>query len=228
LTKYWKIFRINTLGCSISPVLIAYLFSARNQHGPGWLILTLTLLVAVGLQVEANFADDYFDDNLHFRATIVAASLATVSGTWVIFLTKTYFLFPLGILCHLSLLLYSGGKRPLGNQLWGDALAFFFFGPVACCGSYYLFTKGFSIVVFGVSCALGLLIVTLLELNHLRDVVKDQSVKRVNFTEIIVSHYSKTVPDLNYQLLARRGAIAFNATAAIIWLTPVLILVILL
>jgi 1,4-dihydroxy-2-naphthoate octaprenyltransferase len=208
-------------------VIIAYFFSVHNQNQPLWFVFALTVLLATGLQVEANLADDYFDEHVHFKSALFAASVASVAGTAVILLTQTYFLFPLGILCHLSLLFYSGGNRPLGNRLWGDGLCFFFFGPVAGCGSYYLFTKDFSVPLLIVSCISGLLSVLLLEFNHLRDLVKDQSLKRVNLTSVIISLLAKLRPDFNRQRLATAGAFGFNIVALIIWLLPVLVWIIL-
>jgi 1,4-dihydroxy-2-naphthoate octaprenyltransferase len=226
LTQFWKLIRAKTLGASIGPVVIAYIFSLRADNQPNWLIFGLTVIMAASLQVEANLADDYFDEHLHFKSAVLAACVASVAGTVVIILTHSYFLFPLGILCHLSLLFYSGGDKPLGNQPWGDVLCFFFFGPVAGCGSYYLFSKGFSVTLLIVSCVCGLLSVLLLEFNHLRDLVKDQSIKRVNLTNLAISLLTKFQPDFNRQRLASSGAVGFNIVILIIWLMPILVWII--
>jgi 1,4-dihydroxy-2-naphthoate octaprenyltransferase len=227
LNQFWKLIRGKTLCASVAPVIIAYIFSVRNQNQPPWFVFALTVILAAGLQVEANLADDYFDEQRHFKSAVIAAGVASAAGIAVILLTRSYFLFPLGILCHLSLLFYSGGNKPLGNQLWGDVICFFFFGPVAGCGSYYLFTGGFSIPLLIVSSVCGLLSVLLLELNHLRDLVKDQSQKRVNLTSMIISLVTKFRPDFDRQHLAASGTIAFNIVAVIIWLLPIFVWIIL-
>ena len=131
-----------------------------------WWIAILCALVATGIQVAVNFANDYSDgvrgaDRTRGieesesrkprrltssglvppRQVLIAAGLsalfACVCGLAVIVLTQQFWLLAVGAACLLASWFYSGGKHPYGYAGFGELFVFIFFGPVAVFGTEY-------------------------------------------------------------------------------------------
>ena len=152
---------------------------------------TLALIFSLFIQIGANYANDYFDfikgvDTVSrigpARATAsgwIAPSDMKCATTFVFLLAFLaaiplmfrvgFWSFPITGLCVLFGILYTGGPKPLGYMGMGELLVLIFFGPVACCGSYYLQTFSLSFPVFIASLAPGLLSTSALVANNLRD-----------------------------------------------------------
>jgi 1,4-dihydroxy-2-naphthoate octaprenyltransferase len=184
---YFLAARPKTWIASVSPVLIGTFLAPHVT----WHIFFLTLLFSLFIQIGTNFANDYFDfingADTHLRqgpkratqegwispasmlratvfifigALLIAIPLMIMAGFWSLILASA---------CVAFGLLYTSGPKPLGYLGMGELLVFIFFGPVACCGSYFLQTGFIDMPVFLSSFAPALLSCSILITNNLRD-----------------------------------------------------------
>lgn len=143
----------------------------------GWFlaVVLLCLVVSVGLQIAANFLNDYADGvrgvdrdrgvpdassagapvrlvasgtspRFVLHAALSAVAVAALAGITVVVLTGHMLLFVVGALCAIMAWAYSGGRRPGAYRGWGEAMAFLFFGPVACVGTQWALMGGLGSV----------------------------------------------------------------------------------
>ena len=105
--------------------------------------------------------------------TVVVFALAAVVGLYLIYLGG-WPIFLLGLLAIISAVAYTGGPFPLGYLGLADIFVFFFFGPVAVVGTYYLQAGSVAEVAWWASIPPGLLITALLVVNNLRDIETDR------------------------------------------------------
>ena len=78
-----------------------------------------------------------------------------------------------GSLSLLAALFYTLGKRPYGYKGWGDFFAFFFFGPIAVIGTYYLQAQTVDFRAILPSIGMGLISAMILNVNNMRDIKND-------------------------------------------------------
>src|SRR3990167_9009647 len=186
--------RPKTLPASLSPVFLGgFLAIKAGEFHP--LTFTLTLLFSLLIQIGTNYANDYFDfikgaDTsarigpkravqqgwiepkamwqialLTFAsAFLIAITLMLKAGLWSVLVAA---------LCILFGILYTGGPKPLGYLGLGELLVFFFFGPVALAGTYFLQTGHLTNAVWLASIPPGLLSAAILTANNLRDYATD-------------------------------------------------------
>jgi 1,4-dihydroxy-2-naphthoate octaprenyltransferase len=167
-------------------------------HHLEWWRAVAALVVAFGVQVGTNYANDYSDgvrgtDEVRVGpvrlvasgfatpravavASIVAFGVAAVAGLLLAAYTS-WWLVAVGAACFAAGWLYTGGSRPYGYMGLGELFVFCFFGVVATCGSAYvqgvgISTTGFHIALVA-SVAVGMLASALLEANNLRDLSGD-------------------------------------------------------
>lgn len=182
--------RPRTLPAAVSPVLIgaAMAYADGSFHG---LVFAITVVCATLIQIGTNFANDYFDfvkgtDTAERlgpvratqaglvapaqmkRATAIVLGLAFLVGLFLVWRGGLVILI-IGLLAILFAVLYTGGPFPLGYIGLGDVFVFFFFGPVAVAGAYYLQTLLWSPLAMLAGIAPGLLSMAILAVNNLRD-----------------------------------------------------------
>ncbi|MDO4913435.1 MAG: 1,4-dihydroxy-2-naphthoate octaprenyltransferase [Bifidobacteriaceae bacterium] len=133
-------------------------------------IVVLCLISAVGLQIFANYANDYWDgvygrDSKRVEpmsvtgkpvrmvasgkvspramlcASIIAACVACVAGLIAVIISRQYWLLIVGVSALLSAWLYSSGNQPYSKYGLGEIVAAIFFGPVAMLGTQYLIVQ---------------------------------------------------------------------------------------
>jgi 1,4-dihydroxy-2-naphthoate octaprenyltransferase len=153
------------------------------------------LLVALLLQVAANFANDLSD----FRrgadtetrvgplrvaaaglvterqlevAIAIVLVLAGVVGLWLATIGG-WVLVALGALAMVAALAYTGGPFPYGYRALGEVFVFVFFGLVAVVGTAYLQALRLDPVFLAAAVPPGLLISAILVVNNLRDIETD-------------------------------------------------------
>jgi 1,4-dihydroxy-2-naphthoate octaprenyltransferase len=153
------------------------------------------LLVALGLQVGVNLANDFHDgvrgvdtpDRLGpprltssglapARTVLLAALLAIfVAGVAGLALAAatTWWLVPIGALAMLALWLYSGGPRPYAELGLGEVMVFVFFGLMATAGSAFVQAETVPAAAWWAAVPVGLLAVAILVANNLRDIPTD-------------------------------------------------------
>jgi 1,4-dihydroxy-2-naphthoate octaprenyltransferase len=153
------------------------------------------LLVAVLLQVVANFANDLSDfrrgaDTADRQGPlrVAAAGLVTerqlevaialtiaaagVVGLYLVWVGGAVLL-ALGVLAVVAALAYTGGPFPYGYKALGEVFVFVFFGLVAVAGTAYLQALRFDGLFLVAAIPPGALITAILVVNNLRDIPTD-------------------------------------------------------
>ena len=182
--------RPKTLPAALVPVLVGSAFAAHAgafHLGAAALCLGFALLVQIG----TNFANDYFDyvqgadtaqrvgparavaSGWVTPATMRAAMLIVFAAAFAVGLGLIHFggwwLLPLGVLCILCGVAYTGGPYPLGYHGLGDVFVFLFFGLVAVGATFWVQAHALTGEVLLAAAAIGALAANLLVANNYRD-----------------------------------------------------------
>jgi 1,4-dihydroxy-2-naphthoate octaprenyltransferase len=198
------------------------------------LLFWLCISTTIGFQVLSNFANDYgdgirgTDDDREGEQRMVAsgiispkqmknAMIVTAMITLLLALAVIYvafgnenfsysvlFLF-LGITAIIAAVKYTVGKSAYGYSGLGDVFVFLFFGWLSVIGSYFLYTKSLNFDIFLPATAVGLLSTAVLNLNNMRDQIKDKSHGK---NTLVVKIGSQNAKKYHYALFV----IAFFAT----------------
>jgi 1,4-dihydroxy-2-naphthoate polyprenyltransferase len=192
--------RPRTLPAAIVPVAVgtAVAWWWLGEHHLEWWRAGAALVVAFGVQVGTNYANDYSDgvrgtDEVRVgpirlvasgqatpravaTASIIAFGVAGVAGLLLAAYTS-WWLLAVGAACIAAGWLYTGGPKPYGYMGLGELFVFAFFGVVATGGSAYVQGVRISSTGFGIallaSIAVGMLATALLQANNLRDITGD-------------------------------------------------------
>jgi 1,4-dihydroxy-2-naphthoate octaprenyltransferase len=187
--------RPRTLPAAIAPVVAGTAAAAalgRASLGLG----LLAMLVALGLQVGVNYANDYSDgirgtdadrvgpvrlvgqhkanpENVKLMAFAFFGAAALV-GLALVALSEAWVMIPLGALAVLAAWKYTGGDNPYGYRGLGELYVFLFFGLVATLGTLY--TQAHRLTWLGVAAAVGVgaIASAILVANNLRDIPTDR------------------------------------------------------
>ena len=191
--------RPKTLIASISPLFLVTVLLIKYQSFD-LKISILSAICIIGLQVLVNFLNDYFDISqgvdqnrkgplrgMHFnliskKQMLLACSTLALGiagiGIYLILLTKTYILFFFGLLSLFCAFLYSFGKKSIANLALGELVVFFFYGPVAVVGVFYLQANYIKPIAFYLSLPLGFAISAIMLVNNIRDIKTDLAAKK--------------------------------------------------
>jgi len=185
--------RPRTLAAALSPVAVGTGVAAGfgEARAPE---AVLAGIVAIGLQVGVNYANDYSDGlrgtdaervgptrlvasglaspKAVRHAAIASIGVAGVAGL-VLAVLVTPWLIVVGAACMVAAWTYTGGPWPYGYKGFGELFVFLCFGVVATVGTAYVQMDRLSAVAFGASVVTGLLAVALLDVNNLRDLPGD-------------------------------------------------------
>jgi 1,4-dihydroxy-2-naphthoate octaprenyltransferase len=190
---WWRGARPRTLGAGLVPVFVGV---AAAGHVVAWRLVA-ALLVAAGLQIGVNYANDYFDGvrgvDTHERvgpprlvaggaasaravlaAALISLGVAAVAGLTLALATSPVLILVVGALALVAALLYSGGPRPYAGLGLGELMVFLFFGLMATCGSAYVMVETVPAAAWWGGAVVGLLAVAILVANNLRDIPTDQ------------------------------------------------------
>jgi 1,4-dihydroxy-2-naphthoate octaprenyltransferase len=163
-----------------------------------WWRFAFALLVAAGLQIGVNFANDYFDgvrgvdtpdrlgpprltaSGLASPRAVLAAALASlgvaaVCGLVLALVTSPVLILAVGTLALLAAVGYSGGPKPYAGLGLGELMVFLFFGLMATCGTAYVMVETVPASAWWAGSGLGLLAVAILVANNLRDLPTDDA-----------------------------------------------------
>ncbi len=186
--------RPRTLAAAVVPVVVGTAVAAADGSVIWWRSL-YALIVALGIQIGTNYANDYADG---IRGTdaerlgpvrLVAAGIASpravkgasfcafgVAGVagLVLALATTPWLLVVGAACFASGWFYSAGPRPYGYAGFGEIFVFVFFGLVAVVGTAYLSLGRITALAVIAAVPVGLLATALLVVNNLRDIDTDR------------------------------------------------------
>lgn len=166
-----------------------------------WLVTGLALLTATLLQILSNLANDYGDavkgtDNEQRlgpmraiqsgavsladmkQAMVINVLLTLVSGLGLVCyaldnLQSIIAFLGLGVLAILAAIAYTVGNKPYGYVGLGDLSVFVFFGLLGVSGSYFLQTGSLEWRLLLPSLGCGLLAVSVLNINNMRDIEND-------------------------------------------------------
>jgi 1,4-dihydroxy-2-naphthoate octaprenyltransferase len=185
--------RPRTLPAATVPVVVGV--TLIRPETINWGNSVLCLLVALGLQIGTNYANDYSDgvrgtDEERvgpFRLTaskLVAAKIvrnaaltwfffACVCGLWLATRT-TWWLILVGVTAVAAGWFYTGGPRPYGYYGFGELFVLVYFGMVATVGSAYVQHLTIPTRAWWLGVATGFMACALLEANNLRDIAGDR------------------------------------------------------
>jgi 1,4-dihydroxy-2-naphthoate octaprenyltransferase len=189
---WWLGARPRTLGAGVMPVLVG---TAAAGHVIWWRFAA-ALIVAAGLQIGVNYANDAFDAlrgvDTHARvgpqrltqsgaasakavlaAACIAIGVAGLAGLALALATAPVLILVVGALAIVAALLYSGGPRPYAGLGLGELMVFLFFGLVATCGTSFVMVETVPAASWWCGAAVGLLAVAILEANNVRDIATD-------------------------------------------------------
>ena len=158
----------------------------------------LCAVVAVGLQIAVNYLNDYADgvrgtdarrgsdaagprrlvasgvDPSHvLLAAAVAALAACAAGLVAVVITGRWWLIALGATCLVAAWGYTNGRHPYGYRGLGELAAFVFFGLVPALGTQYALSGSITVTGVAGSVICGLLSVSVMMVNNLRDLEDD-------------------------------------------------------
>ncbi|MBT1167219.1 1,4-dihydroxy-2-naphthoate octaprenyltransferase [Bifidobacterium simiarum] len=103
-----------------------------------------------------------------------SAALACLAGLGVVELTGYWWFILVGVACLLAGWFYVGGRHPYGYHGWGEVSVFVFFGLVATIGTQFALTGTVSLSGIWGGVTVGLVAVSVLTVNNLRDVDEDR------------------------------------------------------
>ena len=183
--------RPKTLPAAVAPVLVG---TAAAQQLILWRCAA-ALVVALGVQVGVNYANDYFDgvrgidtpDRVGPRRVVaagvvtaaqmrlaIAVAIAVAAAAGVALAAVVgWELLLVGLACFAALLGYSGGPRPYASAGLGEVFVFVFFGLVATVGSTYVQDAVIRPTSVLAAVPVGLLATAILMANNLRDIPTD-------------------------------------------------------
>ena len=187
--------RPRTLPAAVVPVAVGTACAYADPHGGAiaWRAAA-ALVVALALQVATNYANDYSDgirgtDDARVgpvrlvasglapapavrRAAVLAFAVAAAAGLALTAAVGPQLLV-VGAASIAAGWLYTGGPRPYGYAGLGEVFVFVFFGTVATIGTAYVQTGHILRLDVAASVPVGLLAVSLLVVNNLRDIPGD-------------------------------------------------------
>jgi 1,4-dihydroxy-2-naphthoate octaprenyltransferase len=188
--------RPRTLPAAVVPVAVGTACgyaSARDHHVIAWRAAA-ALVVSLALQIGTNYANDYSDgirgtDNVRVgpvrlvasglaapatvkRAAFVAFGVAALAGL-ALAVAVSPWLLVVGAASIAAGWFYTGGPKPYGYAGFGELFVFVFFGLVATAGSAFVQTGDLHRLDIRAAVPVGLLAVSLLVVNNLRDIPGD-------------------------------------------------------
>jgi 1,4-dihydroxy-2-naphthoate octaprenyltransferase len=184
--------RPRTLGAGVVPVLVG---AAAADPFIAWRFVA-ALIVALGLQVGVNYANDFFDGirgvdtpgrlgpprlvatgaaspRAVLVAALVAIGAAGFAGLALALVTEPVLILLVGALALVAAFAYSGGPRPYAGLGLGEVMVFLFFGLMATCGTAFVMDERVPAAAWWCGSVLGLLAVAILVANNLRDIPTD-------------------------------------------------------
>ena len=184
--------RPRTLGAGLVPVLVGA--AAADSFIP-WRFVA-ALIVALGLQVGVNYANDFFDGirgvdtparlgpprlvasgaaspRAVLVAALVAIGAAGFAGLALALVTEPVLILFVGALALVAAFAYSGGPRPYAGLGLGEVMVFIFFGLMATCGTAFVMDERVPSAAWWCGSVIGLLAVAILVANNLRDIPTD-------------------------------------------------------
>jgi 1,4-dihydroxy-2-naphthoate octaprenyltransferase len=206
LVTYFQACRPKFLVASAAPVLVGSFLAYATTASFNFGLFILALLAIVALQAGANMANDYFDHIsgndwvnknptpfsggsryiqqgiLSPKAILLAALTAfaagSIIGLLIVLLTKSVFIFILGIIGLLGGFFYTAPPIKLGYRYIGEFIIALLFGLFPVYASYYLQTETIDTVPLLPAVIVAILIFLVILINEFPDVSADTAVNK--------------------------------------------------
>lgn len=246
MNKYIRSFRLRTLPLSLAGVILGSCFAAHNL-GLNVPVFIFAIFTTLSLQILANLANELGDalkgtdltnetrpqyglqqgvismQEMKYCIWLFVILSAIFGGLllWFSFgtLSKAFFLFLLlGGLSIIAAITYTLGKKAYGYHGFGDLFVFVFFGLVSVMGSYYLQHHQFEWTLLMPASAIGLLIVSVLNINNIRDITNDMASNKRTLAVLLGEQKAKI-----YQCILIVGAVllfCLSGLYEVLWFTP--------
>ncbi|MCL9783533.1 1,4-dihydroxy-2-naphthoate polyprenyltransferase [Vibrio sp. S4M6] len=235
--------RPKTLPLTLVSIVTGSALSFSSGHF-SWIVTALAVLTATLLQILSNLANDYGDavkgtDNEQRigpkramqsglidkasmkRAIVINIVLAVIFGSALVLvslesLQNILIFIALGLLAIVAAITYTMGNKPYGYFGLGDISVFIFFGLLGVIGSYFLQTGSFDYWLILPSVGCGLLAVSVLNVNNMRDIENDAACGKRTVVVRLGTQRAK-----RYHLLLLLGAFLAFSTYLFMQSTPV-------
>lgn len=235
--------RLRTLPLSVSGIIVGGCLAAYDGFFKLNVFL-FALGTAVGLQILSNLANDYGDgvkgtDNedrigpqraiqsgriqpyemyaairLNIIIVIFLAFLTIYNAFGLTNFIYSVIFFVLGGFSISAALRYTVGDSAYGYRGLGDVFVFVFFGLVSVIGTYFLFSRQINHVVILPAISIGLLSVSVLNLNNMRDLESDKKVGKNTLAVKLGKKGAKT-----YQIILIVSAIIVSLLFGLLYYT---------
>lgn len=194
--RVWKqALRVPSFSATLAPIVVGSSYAwTQGAFNPG--LVVLMLVAAIACHAGANLANDYHDHRRGVdtaenpgsstviqrgvlsaeavrRGMIVAFAIAIGLGLVIVFLTGPAILY-LALACLAVAVLYTGGPVPLGYVALGEVAVFLAMGLAIVVGSFLALTGSITPMVLVIALPNAFLITSLIHVNNLRDVDRDQ------------------------------------------------------
>jgi 1,4-dihydroxy-2-naphthoate polyprenyltransferase len=235
--KFWlKTARPFSLTATVSPILVGTALAAyEGTFRP--LIFAATLLSCLFLQIGANYFNEYFDyaygldhagslgaSTVIFRGELAAAqvrnggiasfALAALFGLYLIVVVgPAILLFGLGAMAIAYF--YSARPFKLASRGLGDPLVYLAMGFLMTWGAYFVQLQRWSWHAFAASVPVGLLVVSILNMNNVRDYEDDLAVAKQTIVVRLGRRFGQ-----RYHAALLYGAYLATAIFALVGLLP--------
>ncbi|MBN9104157.1 MAG: 1,4-dihydroxy-2-naphthoate polyprenyltransferase [Propionibacteriaceae bacterium] len=188
--------RPRTLPAATAPVIAGSAIAWFHGQFDG-VLAALALVVALGLQVGVNYANDYSDGirgtdaarvgpmrlvgsgaaepSAVLAAALTSFGVAAVAGVAIVVITGHWWLLLVGAAAVAAAWFYTGGSHPYGYLGLGELFVFIFFGLVAVTGTVYIQTGTLTATTWWTAIAIGALACAILVANNLRDIDGDRA-----------------------------------------------------
>ena len=192
--------RFKPLILGVGPVFVGICLSFSQWNTFPWLLNGIIVFCVLCIQIATHFFNDALDflkgadtatrkgpkravqqkmitPNKLMRAGYLCLSLAALAGIYLVLQGGGGWpVFYVGILSLALTYLYTGGPYPLAYTGLADLFVLLFFGLIPSATVFYLNTGYWDTGSFVVGLQCGLLALSLLLVNNLRDVKEDRSV----------------------------------------------------
>lgn len=145
-----------------------------------------------------------------FASMITGAILIYEASQFMNIFYMILFLF-LGAASIWAAIRYTAGSNPYGYKGLGDIFSFFFFGPVAVVGTYFLHIHKITFQPWLPAIGLGLFTAAVLNVNNMRDMENDRNSGKMT----LASHLGLSKAKLYHAFLSIGGIFCFLAYSLI-------------
>jgi 1,4-dihydroxy-2-naphthoate octaprenyltransferase len=203
--------RPKTLVAAFVPPFMSFLFAGKMGFIVEPYLVFCCIISALFIQLATNFFNDFIDFTKGADKVRLGPVRVTSSGlvsmkkiqTWAFFslLGASLFGVPLvmkggqiillvGIISLYLTYGYTGGPFPIAYLGLGEIFVFLFFGLFSVIGSYYIYTSEYHQSILSLAMIYGLLCMTFICVNNLRDREEDEKVNKLTLaTKISENQY---------------------------------------